>query len=1123
SDPNGTSARITSVDAGDKVLSSDYRLCEPGTHDWRRYEWLVSLPLGAVRFNLVLFHHGGGSAWWDDVSLLRATPLAALAPADGAGIADGRPELRWEPTEGDATVELSPDATFSTGVLGYPATGAAFRPPEPLAGGREWCWRVLVRRPDDSLAVVCRPPQADRPAVWARIYAGSWEQRMQPLAERLNGWRARLAELQALADRNGMWDRFTLLADAVAAGDRLLAAEPADPTAALAAFEAQTQAVGLYLPWWERLFLGDTDLFAGLDLDRPGLAAVKAAAAREDWPAARLALREYYRRRRLPTWYGKHLDPPKPNPERKQPAADQLLTHRMAIQNWQEPTFDLGPGLDWHVLPTEDIEWPTKLNRCFHWSTLARAWRETGRAPYAQEIQRQLLDFAQDNPMEGWDWRNKRFAWSTLNATVRIYSSWLDSFLQVRDAPAWTPDAQFVYLAELREHGRFLMTHHANQGNWVVAEARGLVELGVVFPEFREAPEWLAEGLRRLAREVDIQVLADGVHVERTPGYHGMTLSCFMDPLRLALLNDAPVAARDHFLAKLEAMHDYYLYGQKPNHRMEQIGDSGRMSADGYVQQGWDLFRREDMNWVRTNGAVGRPPVELSHAFAAAGQYISRSAWNDPQALWSLLDWGGFLGHCHEDMGQLSLYAYGGDLLIDTGIYSYAWPSRAPFYQTVGHNTVMVDQTTQKRRDPLEAHWSSTPAMDVFWGLTDNSEPLRHARTMAFRQPGATGPGYWLVVDHLTGAGQHRLDQRWHANDLLAAHAEGSTVVLAGKPGGAPQPSLVLASLPQDGLGTTVEPGFTSYGWYEKTAVDVAQFSLQVEPPATFVTVLYPTPADAAPATITIEPLPATRSDATAVSVTIRDRGAAYRDRWLVRHRAAGTVAAGGVETDARVAYVREGGAQWHLAWGARLAIDGTERFHGDAAVDGAALTPGRPVVTTPVTVPAPPKAPGGPRFELELPPEPPRASTTAAVVAQPGEPIVRAEAEAFSAQGGGQVELTDKKVGATGQSFLHWDLAGHWLEWVLEVPRAGRYRLHLRACTAEDEAVRKLTVDGRVPPGGEAVALPGTGGYSNERDDWAVLEVPLDLELPAAKLTVRLENVDGRSLNVDWVGLAAP
>ncbi|HOM83771.1 MAG TPA: heparinase II/III family protein [Armatimonadota bacterium] len=1171
-----TSARITSVGPKGEVLKSDYRLCQPGAYDWRYHEWAVILPPETTRFNLVLFHHGAGRAWWDDVSLRKAVPAKALGPAQDAVVRDGRPLFQWDEVPGQAVLEIAPEGDFAPDrVRRYPVTGNRFQLPEALPLGKEYSWRVLATGPDGSLRVTLATGADGQPADAARFFAGNWEQRMGELREKLQPYQELLAPLQALARRNRMWDPFKLLAETIAKGEKLATTEPANPREARAELDADLAEIELAAPWWRRIFLDDAALFEGLDLDRPGLEKVKAAVARQEWPAARQALLEYYRARKTPSYYAQYEDPPVRNPAVTTDArADALLTHKFPIHSYKEPTFDLGPDFNWHVHPIIDVEWPTKIHRCFHWSTLAAAYRQTGNEKYAEEIVQQLLDFGKDNPMEPWSPERRRFAWSTLNATVRIYSSWIDSWLQIRESPHWTADAQFVFLTLLREHGRFLMEKQAKHGNWVVAEAQGLVELGIMFPEFKEAKTWRDEGYRRLQRELEIQVLSDGVHVERTPGYHLMTLNCFMRPVQLGLLNKVDVPGRDRFVQKLEQMHEFYLYGSKPNRRMEQIGDSGMMAVDSPLRRGWQMFRREDMLWVLTEGREGKPPVHRSYAFSGGGFYVSRSAWNDPNALWSIVDWGGFLGHCHEDMGHLSVYAYGTELLIDTGIYAYAWPIRAPFYQTSGHNTVMVDEKTQKRRDPLSAKWVSTDQFDLFYGTTDNSEPLIHERTVAFRQPNEAGPGYWLVVDRLTGEGKHRLDQRWHATERLTAKAEGATVTLTGKPESEAQPSLVIAGLPQPGMQTAIVDGAVSYSWYKKTPVEVTQFTLDQEMPAGFVTLLYPTPPGVPPAKVTLEPVTATRDGGqgavTAVVATIVDRDRRFRDLWLVNHAGEGVIRVGDLETDARVLFFREEGAKrsWFLAEGSFLRKAGETLFSARVKVDGAGAAPrgnatelactggeqllfaatgpatlnGAPFTgerrekavyvpaLEPRAVPEPPRAPGGPRFEIEPPPPPLQASMTLQVL-PPDAALpagsVRVEAEEFSAQGGGGVEVTDRKVGASGRSFFHWDHAGHWVEWKVPVARAGRYQLLIRACTAEARALRKLTVNGKTPPGAEAMELRGTGGYSNERDDWRTFVTTgadgraLLLDLPAGEATIRLENIDGESLNLDWIALA--
>jgi len=155
----------------------------------------------------------------------------------------------------------------------------------------------------------------------------------------------------------------------------------------------------------------------------------------------------------------------------------------------------------------------------------------------------------------------------------------------------------------------------------------------------------------------------------------------------------------------------------------------------------------------------------------------------------------------------------------------------------------------------------------------------------------------------------------------------------------------------------------------------------------------------------------------------------------------------------------------------------------------------------------------------------------TLATLTTEDEPIrggIRTEAEAFTAQGGGKVEIGDRKVAASaGKAFLHWDAEGHWLEWRLIVPKDGNYWLVIRYCTTFDVVRRAISFDGKTPSGALAsVAFAGTGGWANENNDWNHLVVP-DLKgepfvfsLKKGIHTIRMTNVDGRGLNLDNIVL---
>lgn len=156
----------------------------------------------------------------------------------------------------------------------------------------------------------------------------------------------------------------------------------------------------------------------------------------------------------------------------------------------------------------------------------------------------------------------------------------------------------------------------------------------------------------------------------------------------------------------------------------------------------------------------------------------------------------------------------------------------------------------------------------------------------------------------------------------------------------------------------------------------------------------------------------------------------------------------------------------------------------------------------------------------LEGPAEPLSAELRVEPLDEPLTDMARVQAEEFTAQGGGEVRLRDDKVGADVRSFSHWDAVGHWLEWTLNAPEAGRYLIGLRYC-AQTEVRRAVALDGQSL--GE-FTFPATGGFSSERSDWRheVLrgsdDEPLVVELEAGAHTLRMTNADGNGMNLDYV-----
>lgn len=80
---------------------------------------------------------------------------------------------------------------------------------------------------------------------------------------------------------------------------------------------------------------------------------------------------------------------------------------------------------------------------------------------------------------------------------------------------------------------------------------------------------------------------------------------------------------------------------------------------------------RADFRFIATNGTEGKPPAETSRPFDWTGWAVMRSG-RDRDARYLLFDSGppGF-GHMHEDKLSFVLHAYGSQLVMDSGSYSY--------------------------------------------------------------------------------------------------------------------------------------------------------------------------------------------------------------------------------------------------------------------------------------------------------------------------------------------------------------------------------------------------------------------------------------------------------------------
>ena len=176
--------------------------------------------------------------------------------------------------------------------------------------------------------------------------------------------------------------------------------------------------------------LTDDQLFSGLDLSRPGLQAVAAAAAQHDLAAAKHALAEYYRRRETPRYYIAPGEKANPKPRRPDISVGERALRHEVVSIGYPHTF--GPVIDWHFDKTAEPgsqhapnnEWTWQLNRHNEWTGLSRAYRDTGDEKYAREFVAEMTAWAAACPMPSDAANGARSAWRTIETGIRAADIW---------------------------------------------------------------------------------------------------------------------------------------------------------------------------------------------------------------------------------------------------------------------------------------------------------------------------------------------------------------------------------------------------------------------------------------------------------------------------------------------------------------------------------------------------------------------------------------------------------------------------------------------------------------------------------------------------------------------------
>jgi hypothetical protein len=502
---------------------------------------------------------------------------------------------------------------------------------------------------------------------------------------------------------------------------------------------------------------------------------------------------------------------------RLQEEAKHVLAHRVEFLG--SGFVELGPDIDWHrdfksgyrwperyyqdievtrLADRSDAKVPWELSRCHHLLTLARAARLFEEERYVWEFEAQLASWLDANPPGiGINWTNP------MEIGIRAVNLvWAVGTLE--EWRPLTPTIRDRLVTSLRWHAHHI---HDNlegspylRSNHYLGDLLGLLVLGSVLKGEPSARKWSRFARRELQREVEKQVLPDGVGFEASLPYHGLAMEMFLVADGVSAQAGSPLSRTFH--ERLRRMAAVSRSVRHEDGRIPLFGDqdSGRVLPEGFARPP----TQDNLLWLattldgKTKPFEGPPHPEVAWtfglerwrrvgelplgsppgpaAFPDGGIFVLRTERSHVVVRCGDVGQNGFGGHAHNDLLSFELSLDDVPLIVDSGTYAYTFDvdARNEFRSTRAHNTVRIDDAEIHPIDPervfelrrfarykVEACELSRDPMVLTCshdGYRRLEPPCLHRRHFSL----VAGSGELSIRDELLGAGFHQVESFLH-------------------------------------------------------------------------------------------------------------------------------------------------------------------------------------------------------------------------------------------------------------------------------------------------------------------------------------------------------------------------
>lgn len=473
-----------------------------------------------------------------------------------------------------------------------------------------------------------------------------------------------------------------------------------------------------------------------------------------------------------------------------------------------------------------------------HYFGCARAltvsWRHSGDEMHWLVFRRLVREWLNGNR------RLQGDGWHPYTLSLRIVN-WLQA------AAVWRElmDADQKFLAEFQAalYGQVRLLRRQLEfdvrGNHLLENLRALIWSGVAF-DGPEASEWLRDGLTILERETEEQILPDGGHFERTPGYHATVLHVLLEIALLLERNARP--SYGWLRAAIERQARFLKQMLGPDGRLPLIKDTAFDAVpdpDDLLHVAAQFLRADALRPSREPGLLAYLLLGTEKMAALNNQLRLRElggAWRAKDSGFGFARAGGeFLvvdlgkpcpdylpAHAHADTFSFEYHHFGVPVVVDSGVFEYRrgrW--RDYFRSTRAHSTVEVGGENSsdvwssfrvgRRARPAVKAWRSTLNSMLLHAVHDGYRNLPgrpvHERVVRWE-----AGEFLVVVDRVSSAARHPVRSFLHLHPDWTPVACGRDWRLY-----SPAGTLFIRSIGEAEIGC-LEPseGDRPQGWYSE-------------------------------------------------------------------------------------------------------------------------------------------------------------------------------------------------------------------------------------------------------------------------------------------------------------------